>query len=201
MNVTLSDPLYLAKGSCRTVFKHPSHNDLCIKVNHNPRKDRNITEIVFYHFHRRHALDFIAQYKGTVATNMGKGVVTEIVKDHDGKVSKSLEEYIEANLLSIEQGFAYIKALQEKVLKCGVLLHDDGIQNILMRKATDGRLTPVLVDGFGPRDMSFKSLSRMVLSPLARKKSKQVIQGMLRRTEKMRAGVLESIQTGQIPTF
>ena len=193
MNVTLTKDLYLDAGSCRTVYQHPELDNFCIKVNHNLRKDRNITEIVFYNYHRKKPLTFIAQYRGTVRTTLGKGVVTEIVKDPDGDISKSLEEYIEAGILSIENAFYYLLALQEDVLKSSVLLHDDGIQNILMRKELDGRLTPVLVDGFGPRDMSFKSLSRMVLPFLARRKSKQVIKGMMRRTAKMHSLTPEDI--------
>ena len=193
MNVTLTEDLYLAAGSCRTVYQHPEADNLCIKVNHNPRKDRNITEIVFYNYHRRQALDFIALYLGTIRTNLGKGVVTEIIKDHDGSVSKSLEEYIEDGVLSLENAFFYLLALQEQVLKAGVLLHDDGIQNILMREEADGSLTPVLVDGFGPRDMSFKALARMALRPLAKSKSQYVIKGMMRRTAKMKSLTPEDI--------
>ncbi|MFC3022266.1 YrbL family protein [Vibrio zhugei] len=185
MYVTLSEKLYLAEGSCRTVYQHPSADNLCIKVNHNPDKDRNITEIVFFKNHRKQPLDFISHYEGTIDTNLGKGVVTEIVKDHDGSVSKSLEDYIRDGVLSIEQALAYVMDLQKQVLTYGVLLHDDGIQNILMRKEVDGSLTPVLIDGFGPRDMSLKAITRMLLRPLAKHKSKQVVKGMMKRTTMM----------------
>ena len=182
--VTLTEQFYLAAGSCRTVYQHPVVKSLCVKVNHNPRKDRNNTEVAFFEFHGKQTLDFISPYQGMVETNLGAGVLLEIVKDYDGLVSKSLEEYIEEGVISIDTACSYIKTLEKKILQYGVLLHDDGIQNILMRKEKDGRFTPILVDGFGPRDMSFKSILRMRLRFLANYKSKHVIQGMLRRAAK-----------------
>ncbi|SJL83977.1 YrbL family protein [Vibrio palustris] len=185
MYVTLNENLYLAEGSCRTVYQHPDSKNLCIKVNHNPEKDRNITEVVFFKNHKKQNLDFISHYEGIIDTNFGKGVVTEIVKDHDGSVSKSLEDYIEEGMISIEEALSYVDDLRVQVLKNSVLLHDDGIQNILMRKEQDGTFTPILIDGFGPRDMGMKALCRMLLRPLAKHKSKHVVKGMKKRTAMM----------------
>jgi hypothetical protein len=181
MDINLSDKYYLAEGSCRTVYRHPNNQELCIKINHNPEKDRNITEVVFYKKHSKQSLDFITNFAGTIDTNLGKGVVTQIVLDHDGNVSKSLEDYMEERTITLKQALSYITDLKDKVFKYGVLLHDDGIQNILMRKNQDGTFTPVLVDGFGPRDMTVKALIYMVLRPLAKHKSAKIIKNMSKR--------------------
>ena len=182
MSINLNSQLYISSGNNRAVYYHPHAENKCIKVNLNPKKDCNKMEVVFYKHYQRTPFDFIARYYGSVKTNLGQGIVIELIRDANGCISRSLEDYLQDGSLTLKEALNYLSRLQAQITRHGILINDDGIQNILMRKDAQGHLTPIMIDGFGPRNIRLKSRIRMGLRPLAKHKSSQVFERMLQRT-------------------
>lgn len=176
-SLTLNEKHYLASGGNRHFYLHPKNKRLGIKVNKDIKeKNRNKTEEIF--FQKYPCLNFLPYCYGIVDTNYGSGLVVDLIFDFNGDISKSLQYYLDSGEFSLEKVNEYINALEEKITKSGILIHDDGLQNILMKKDFDGSFTPYLVDGFGPRSTKIDDWLKFAIPQIARKKSLVVLKKM-----------------------
>ncbi|XAW89616.1 YrbL family protein [Vibrio sp. CDRSL-10 TSBA] len=175
MHVVLSDALYFASGSKRDVYIHPEDNTLCIKIQ-KVEDNQNLNEERFFKTHNN--VRILPKYSGSVQTNLGKGLVVELIRDFDGNVSKSLHDYISSRRISAEDAHKHIDYISHELLKKKVLIHDGNLKNIILRKTVHGSLQPILVDGFGVRNQNLKYFLRDKISLLSIKKTKQQLDRM-----------------------
>ncbi|MBP6122708.1 MULTISPECIES: YrbL family protein [Providencia] len=87
----------IASGRQRTCYQHPEHDDLCIKVHHADRDEKETLREVRY-YQRMYKNHFIAttvsKYYGTQTTNLGTGYIFQLIKDKTGNVSHTLDFYL-----------------------------------------------------------------------------------------------------------
>lgn len=174
--LNLNQSLYLSSGEKRDVYFHPEQNDKCIKIEKPAGIKSNAIEAHF--FKRYRACRALPKFFGIDETSLGRGLVVELVKDFDGKISKSMKDYLTENVLDKKECLKYVSDVEKECLANSVLLHDDGLQNILLRRNHDQSYTPILIDGFGPRDLSRKTIFKVIFPFLAKQKSRQVFQKM-----------------------
>ncbi|MEL0638034.1 YrbL family protein [Marinomonas sp. TI.3.20] len=178
MNLELTPNLFIATGNNRDVYLYPSDDQRCIKIQKIQGDKHNRLEAKFLETHKS---SIFPKYYGLVPTNLGDGLVVNLVKDFDGETSKSLVSYIESKTLSKEEALEYIHCVGNECLKNNFIMSDDGLQNILLKKASDGTFEPVFIDGFGPRNDSLRYQLRSLIPPLTRYKTRKQIRGMLRK--------------------
>lgn len=174
--LNLNQNLYLSSGEKRDVYFHPEQNDRCIKIEKPAGLRSNAIEAHFFKKYR--ACRALPKFFGMDETSLGKGLVVELVKDFDGSISKSMKDYLAEKQLHKTECLRFVSDVEKECLANSVLLHDDGLQNILLRKNEDMTFTPILIDGFGPRDLSRKTIFKVIFPFLAKQKSRQVFQKM-----------------------
>lgn len=89
----------IGKGLHRECYRHPENETLCIKVVVSGNDDETRREQRYYrHIEKRGiAWDMIPRFHGNVETNLGPGSVFDLISDHNGDVSKTLEYYLSSN--------------------------------------------------------------------------------------------------------
>lgn len=115
------------------------------------------------------AYDMIPRCHGLVATDLGQGLATELIRDHDGRVSLSLKQYLWLR----GQDSSLTQVIAEFIRRWGdlgmpsrnLLLH-----NIVVQCGADGPDRLVVIDGLGWADILPLAY---VLPSLARRKARR----------------------------
>ena len=151
--VILSAQEFLAEGTDRKCYRHPTRSDCCIKVLHpHRRSDRFWREIRYFSSLRRRRVDFrhIAEYRGWVETSFGVGALFELVRDDDQRVSRSLEHYLQLNDPDFNRRIAAeIENLKQDLFDQWIVVHDLNPTNILVQRLGFDSFRLVLIDGVG----------------------------------------------------
>ncbi len=169
--LTLQDSDLISSGHHRQVFQHPESDNLCVKVlfPKTRRKIQHRETRYFKSLQRRHAdLSMVAQIRGVVDTNRGRGVVFDLIKDFDGEVSKPLHHYLLKNDESFNQlAIETIETIKNKFYDNAIVFWDLNTVNILLQRLDDQTYRGMVIDGIGHKD--FIPLCEFSL-PFARKK-------------------------------
>lgn len=196
--IELNDSLLFAKGGRRLCFVHPDDPGKCVKTlspNGNPAKRRK--EAVWYKKLRPLSMfdDNLRELKsfqnlgkkgkavwnhfprcyGLQPTNRGDGIVTDLIRDADGSISKTVRQYIKENgktpelLSALDEFFNLFRV--EQIVTRDFLDHNLVVQNnVLSVQATGSPCAPPLlfpkpenlkpntlniymIDGFGSAEM------------------------------------------------
>jgi hypothetical protein len=161
-----------AQGGNRLCFVHPDNPDLCIKVRRPDfsLKDRrrkkgfpkNLRPLSSFDDNReehqvmqqlkRHygavLYEHISHCCGFEETDLGKGLVSELVRDADGRISQTLKKYLWDHGLNsaIQTAIASFESywLRESIPSRDLLLH-----NIVVQMDGDMPVRLVVIDGLG----------------------------------------------------
>ncbi len=182
MSLFLSQTNYLASGSTRNVYLHPSNPDICLKIqknlgtqNHN---EQRFLENCLYP-------DYSPKCFGSIDSNLGACLAVELVKDYDGTISKSLLDYLLQKNISMPQANFYIRLISEHFLQHLYLIHDGGLSNILLRQTSPDVFTPILIDGFGPKRNDIKNRVRLKIPFLIRHKTRKQVKTMFNKVKEL----------------
>lgn len=171
LQLSLREPF--AKGGNRLCFVHPDHADRCIKVR---RPDFTLEELrrkkggfkrllplrhfddnreeyeVITDLHSRHGdavFDVISRCYGFEPTDLGDGLVLELVRDANGEISRNLKAQIWRQGWT-EDCEAALKVFARRWLELGIPSRNLLLHNILAQKDPDGRVYRlVVIDGLG----------------------------------------------------
>ncbi len=148
----LNNDLFIGEGMGRKCYIHPFEKNLCIKIP-SKRGQRSSQREINY-LNRLHArdksFDMIADFRGEVETNFGKGNLYELVRDYDGNISKNLEYYLSLNDKNITSKMvALIENLRVYLKKEYILFSDLDMDNILVKKESASNYKLVVIDGIG----------------------------------------------------
>lgn len=142
----------IARGRERTCFRHPQDPAKIIKVSAGSETTQSTREIKFFEDLERAGLSdysHLPRYHGTVETNLGQGLVLELVCDHDGDISRSLEWYIDDGM-TIAEAEEHLEQLHRYLLDNRIIFnHDLCCANLLLQKKTPGSARLVIIDGLG----------------------------------------------------
>ncbi len=171
--IQLSDELIFAEGGRRYCFVHPDYAGKCVKTlspNGDPQKRRKaavwykkLRPLSMFDDNQRELRSFrqlescgervwehFPRCYGIQPTNRGDGIVTDLIRDADGQISKTVRQYVKAHgktpelLAALNRFFAML--LEQRVITRDVLDH-----NIVVQVGADD-LTIYMIDGFGSSD-------------------------------------------------
>jgi len=152
-NIILNENLLVGKGGNRKCYIHPNDNNLCIKVLHKNTFRRGANREARYYKRLEKkgiSFDMITKYFYTVQTDQGEGDVFELIRDHDGHVSKSIRHYLNLKDDNMNQEIIQLLEKLRQYLKSEYILFSDlSMHNILLKKMSKTESKLVLVDGIG----------------------------------------------------
>lgn len=199
-----SRPIFV--GGTRYCFQHPEHRDRCIKVLRPDRTgaarkllrrdfkrwlparflDDQRKEISAYNELLTKASErlwrFVPRYHGTVETDMGIGIVTQLMRDTDGSWPANLERLLpQGDNPELDAG---IEAFLQGVSELRILTRDLLPHNLIaVRESTGYRV--MVVDGIGNAELI--PLSSWFDS-FAVRKTERKIRRFHARSERLRSG-------------
>ncbi len=173
--VSLPAHYFVAEGTDRKCFQHPTKPQCCIKVLHPERRSgRFWREVRYYLRLQRRGVHFkhLAQFHGLVNTRLGKGAIFDMVQDDDGRVSKSLDYYLAQNDKRFNTwAVNEIESLKQDFYDQWIVFQDLNPSNILVKRLSFDEFRLIVIDGIGHNHfLPFASYS----STLARKKLTRV---------------------------
>jgi len=214
--VTLAGREPFARGGKRSCYLHPTDPGLCIKLplleqlpmdlyraapwHERFRKsanhfDENYREWMAAEWMKRHRDESIwshvPRYRGWVETDLGRGLLTEVCRDNDGLISRSLLDYLwtHGHTDAVKQA---IEEFGEFWVKEAVPAHNFILNNLVCQQRQDGQLRIWVVDGLGSR--AWIPLCRWCKS-VARRDARNRIEFLHNRIEQ----VLKRIESGAKP--
>lgn len=122
------------KGGRRLCLYHPEDSGKCVKVAMNHRHVWQLqNELNAYKKIKDELRDFLPEYEEElVPTNLGPGLVCELITDDDGEPSQWLYHYIREQKLTPELE-AQLKRYAEIVTEKGIPLYDPNPCNFLIQ--------------------------------------------------------------------
>jgi hypothetical protein len=145
-----TDPV--GKGKERACFVHPDDPQKAIKISIGDSSEQSRREIKFYQKRQKSGSDsdqHTPRFYGLCETNLGQGIVVDMIRDQDGEISRPLNWYL-AEGYPIEDFEPYLDELKQSFLQNLIIFnHDMTVGNLLFQKisASDARL--VAIDGLG----------------------------------------------------
>lgn len=180
MKINLQPHDFIASGGTRDVYHYPLKSDRCIKIQQK-KGDFNRNEKEFYLGAAKNSI--IPLFFGEVNTNYGRGIVVEIIRDFDHSISLSLLDYIKKGGITKKHARAIIEKIGLILIKNKLLLHDAGLQNILLKKDKNGNFSPVVIDGLGEKHRTFNYLLRLWFPALRLIKTRKKLSRLLEKLE------------------
>jgi len=214
--VTLAGREPFARGGKRACYLHPENPELCIKlplpeqlpadlyraapwyerirksVRHFDENHREWVAAQWVERHRGETIwNHLPRYYGWVETDLGRGVLTEVCRDDDGLISRSLLDYLwtHGHTTAVRRA---IDEFSEFWIREGVPAHNFILNNLVCQKREDGRLRIRVVDGLGSR--TWIPLCRWS-KPFSRRDARKRIAHLRFRVEQ----VLKRIENGSKP--
>ena len=145
------------KGLHRECYRHPENETLCIKVVVSGNDDETRREQAYYRHieKRRISWDMIPRFHGNIETTLGRGAVFDLISDHDGEVSKTLEYYLSSN----EETDTHYDGLSSSLYQLKDYLLQQRIitmtlkpKNISCKRMTSGSFRLFIIDNIGNSD-------------------------------------------------
>lgn len=209
----LSQRESFAKGGNRLCFVHPDHHDRCVKVR---RPDFTLADLrrkkgglkrllplryfddnreefdVITDLASRHGealFEVISRCYGFEPTDMGPGLVLELVRDASGDISQTLKAHI------WRQGYTddcveAVETFTRRWQELGIPSRDLLLHNILVQKGADGRIRRlVVIDGLGsPNIIPFYAMPAKSRQAKVRRKLDNLHQRIRQTLEKKARG-------------
>ncbi len=140
-----------AMGKRRMCYVHPEDPRLAIKIGNNGIDAQMQREIRFYSKLKKTSKllgNHLPRFHGLCATNLGEGMVVDLVRNYDGEISRPLGWYLALGF-PIEEFESGLAEFYQEILQQRVLFNQDlTLRSLLFRKtsAVSGKL--VAVNGF-----------------------------------------------------
>ncbi len=154
MNVLIVDSQadLVGNGKERNCFVHPEDPEKAIKIVHADTEKQTKRELSFYKTVRRRknvSFKHIPRYYGKVDTNLGRGYVFDMIRDYDGRVSRSLLWYLQEGR-PLSDFKKDLKKLKKYLLENQLIFnHDMYAGNILYKRVSPSKGRLIIIDGFG----------------------------------------------------
>jgi len=186
--IKLTDDLIFAEGGRRYCFVHPDDSGKCIKTlspNGDPVKRRKeavwykkLRPLSMFDDNKRELKSFqelekkgeavwshFPRYYGIQPTSRGDGIVTDLIRDKNGTVSKTVRQYVKACGKTPELLVA-LEKFHDLFRDYLIVTRDILDHNLVVQVGTE-KLTIYMIDGFGSSEMI--PFSRWI-KPVAKRK-------------------------------
>lgn len=116
-------------------------------------KKRHLAALKYYRKLHKVKVDlkYIADYFGQCETSLGAGYAYQCIRDHNGDVSQTLENYFKDADAEPQKIYPLLQKLGRYLVENRILISDIHARNILLQKNSQGEITPIIVDGIGDR--------------------------------------------------
>ncbi len=142
----------LGTGKERICYRHPLEPGRVIKLQRGDVNKQSRREINFYRWMRRRGMtnfNHIPRYYGKIDTNLGRGMMFDLVSDFDGRVSRSLWDYFQQGV-PLSEFYPYLEELKQYMLDNLVVFSVDmGRFNVLFQRVSESSARLVVIDGLG----------------------------------------------------
>jgi hypothetical protein len=172
--IELTDDLMFAQGGRRYCFVHPADPAKCVKTlspRGNPEKRKKeavwykrLRPVSWFDDNKRELKSFLELEKrgeevwdhfprcyGIQSTNRGDGMVTDLIRDSDGNISKTVRQYVKAYGKTTE----LLAALEEffNLFRQRLIITRDILDHNLVVQVKDKKYTIYIIDGFGSSEI------------------------------------------------
>lgn len=186
--LNLTEDLYIGSGCHQSVYVHPEDKNLCVKIltDTDPtiikeeQRNRDRESSYLERVDKRNPdCSCLVRFIGIEDTNMGEGAIYTLVRDVNGEISQSLEDYLQ-NLPNPEIDYITfmdavhdlhlaLDTFKESMLNNQIVTRNIRPVNICVQKNDDGSIANlVLIDDIGPTELipiteyiSFLAVSRI----------------------------------------
>ena len=145
-----SDPI--GKGRERACYVHPEDPRKAIKISAGKVSAQSRREIKFYRKLQKRGGgvdEHIPNFYGLCETNLGQGIVVDLIRNYDGEISRPLNWYL-AQGFPIGEFEPYLDELKQSFLQNLIIFnHDLTIGNLLVQKSSAIKVRLVAIDGLG----------------------------------------------------
>ena len=194
-----SDPI--GKGKERACYVHPEDPRKAIKISTGKVSAQSRREIKFYRrLQKRGELvdEHIPKFHGLCETNLGQGIVVDLIRNYDGEISRPLNWYL-AQGFPIGEFEPYLDELKQSFLQNLIIFnHDLTIGNLLVQKSSAIKVRLVAIDGLGDvTALDWLDYFPFLVRRKIRRRWARFI-ARVYRTQEVRAQ-REAIDTGSVP--
>lgn len=155
--IELDPGTLVGKGLHRECYVHPNNPEQCVKIVVAGTSNENHREAKYYRLLARRGIswEMLARFHGLVATNLGEGAIFDLVRDHDGQVSRTLAHYLASGEPPVSEGENLARMLADLktyLLRNRVITMTLKSKNVLFQRisASAGKL--VIIDNVGNSD-------------------------------------------------
>lgn len=145
-----SEPI--GQGRERACYVHPEDPRLAVLLPLAGDSRKSQRDIGFYRkLRRRKAVHskHIPAFHGLADTNLGRGIVVDLVRDYDGQISRPMNWYL-AEGYPVEEFEPLLKELYESLVENRVVVSKEmSIGDLLLQKRSMTRGRLVAIDGLG----------------------------------------------------
>ncbi len=155
--LTINATDMIGKGLHRECYSHPQDQNLCIKIAVNENVKETRREQKYYRLLKKRQIcwDMLPKYYGNMDTNLGSGAVFEMIRNHDGSVSKTLEFYLKS-IQQTERCYSGLAsaffALKKYLLNEQIITMTIKPKNVLYQEINDDAGKLIIVDNIGNSD-------------------------------------------------
>ena len=139
-------------GKERACYVHPDDPRKAIKISMGEINKQSKREIRFYRkLQKRGGVNekHIPKFYGLCETNLGQGIVVDLIRNYDGEVSRPLNWYLAQGCL-IDEFEPYLDELKHSFLQNLIIFnHHMTIGALLVQKVSTRKTRLVAVDGLG----------------------------------------------------
>ena len=145
-----SEPI--GKGRERACYVHPEDPRLAIKMPMGEVSDQTQRDLKFYRKLKKRGIKgipHVPDFHGMCDTNLGRGIVVDLIRNYDGEISRPLNWYL-AQGVPIEEFDQFLQELKQSFLQNLIIFnHDMTIGNLLFQKTSTASARLVAIDGLG----------------------------------------------------
>ncbi|MGI9318889.1 MAG: YrbL family protein [bacterium] len=145
-----SDPI--GTGKERTCFVHPEDPRKVIKISTGEVREQSRREIRFYRKlkkRRKTNIPHIPKFYGLCETNLGEGIVVDLIRNYDGEISRPLNWYLTEGY-PIEYFESCLVELRQSLLENLIVFHHDmALENLFLQKHSTSTAHLVAIGGLG----------------------------------------------------
>ena len=142
----------IGKGKERACYIHPEDPRKAIKISMGKVNEQTRRDIKFYRKLARRSIGenrHIPKFYGLCETNLGKGIVVDLIRNYDGEISRPLNWYL-AQGVPIEEFDVYLEELKHSFLQNLIIFnHDMTIGNLLFQRYSTSSARLIAIDGLG----------------------------------------------------
>jgi hypothetical protein len=173
----LNHNLLIGGGGVRHVYRHPHHDDKCIKIIHNPKRQRSVKREIRYL--RRYKcqgkpFEHLTHFHGWCSTNLGHGAIFDLICDYNGQYSQPLSKHATGQAspcLTPREIFQHLQSLYQHLLDHEIIICDPAPHNLVVQYSFQEKPKLVIIDGIGnPHFIKIADYLRSFAHKLIKKK-------------------------------